>query len=124
MPKGLMCNCKEQSELVDITKNHNAFQKNLKEVALGNWVKLMECPECSQLWKVDEWDKYQTLYAVKVPVKEDWENFDSVSLIKQKMVSNRGGLTETECMWAGCNKKQVKGSAYCINHLYETGARD
>ena len=119
-----MCNCNEQPALVDITNNHSAFQSPLKEIVVGNWVKLMECPECNQLWKVDEWDKYQTLYAVKVPEKEGWGNFDSVSLIKEKMISNRGGLTETKCMWAGCNKMQVKGSAYCINHLYETGARD
>jgi hypothetical protein len=109
--------------LVDITNNHSAFQNTLNEVALGNWVKLMECPKCGQLWKVDEWDKYQVLYAVKVPAKEDWENFDSESLIKEKMVVNRGGLTESKCIWVGCKKIQVKGSAYCIDHLYKTGVR-
>ncbi len=124
MPKGIMCNCNELLNLVDITNKHSAFQGHLNEIAKGNWVTLMECPECNQLWKVDEWDKFQTLYAVKIPEKEGWQDFDNVSLIKDKMISNRGGLTETKCMWADCNNIQVKGSAYCINHLYETGARE
>ena len=119
-----MCNYNEQSTLVEITKNHSAFQSALNKIAAGSWVKLMECPDCAQLWKVDEWDKLQTLYAVKISEKENWERFDSIPLIKEKMVLNRGGLIETECMWAGCNNMQIKGSAYCVNHLYETGARE
>ncbi|MDX2425669.1 MAG: hypothetical protein QNK15_05380 [Cycloclasticus sp.] len=83
----------------------------------------MRCPECGQYYKVDEWDKYQTCYAVKIPSQDNWESFDSESLIKDQMTVNRGGLTNDSCMWSGCNLKQVKGSAYCVNHLYSTGAR-
>ena len=95
----------------------------LNQLDVGDWVLLMQCPDCKQLYKVDEWDKYQTCYAVKIPVSENWVSFDSVSIIKEQMVKNRGGLTNDPCMWSGCEIKQVKGSAFCVNHLYSGGTR-
>lgn len=118
-----MCHCKEQPVLVDITNEHSAFKSKLTQLDVGNWVLLMACPDCNQLWKVDEWDKYQICYAVKVLTQENWESFDNESLIKEQMVKNRGGLEKENCRWSGCNFKQVKGSAFCVNHLYEGGTR-
>ena len=118
-----MCSCEEQPTLVDISNAHSDFTGKLKEIAVGNWVMLMQCPDCNQLWKVDAWDKLQSLYAVKIANDSEWENFDSEALIKERIIENRGGLTPLECMRSGCNQKQVKGSAFCINHLYETGTR-
>jgi len=120
--KGIMCNCTKQMELVDITSHYKDFQNNLILLDRDNWVKLMECSTCKQLWRIDEWDKH-TLYAVKLPIQSGWESFDSKSLIKEKMVMNHGGLSKNKCIWSGCNNMQLKGIAYCINHLYETGAR-
>jgi len=119
-----MCNCNNHNLLFDVTKEYSAFKNNLIVLAHGNWVLLMECPECKQLWKVDEWDKYQTLYAVKLPSKEDWEEYDNQSLIEERIVKNRGGFEKASCMMAKCNNNQVKGSAFCANHMYESGARD
>ena len=115
-----MCNCNEQVNVVDITDCHKGFQKGLIALAFGHWEKLMECSECGQLWKVNEFEKYQTLYAVKVPNLNDWENVGN-ALIKEKIVQDRGVITEQECMYSGCTHQQVKDSAYCIDHLYETG---
>ncbi|NVK88869.1 MAG: metal-binding protein [Gammaproteobacteria bacterium] len=117
------CTCIKQESLVDITRNHSAFKKNLDPVAVGNWERLMRCPVCNQLWKVDEWDKYQDLYAFKLQSAEGWEEFDSVELIKNKIIENRGGLETASCLMAGCVDKQVKGSAYCAHNLYESGTR-
>ncbi len=75
----------------------------------------MQCPTCKQLWKVDEWDKYQTFYAVKIASQENWEEFDSRSLIEEKIIKNKGGLEKEYCMIAKCINKQVKGSAFCAN---------
>lgn len=118
-----MCNCKELPTLVEISNSYVDFKLNLNSLEVGDWVHLMECQDCSQLWKLDEWDKYQNCYAVKLPTKEGWQQFDSESLIKEKMLENRGGVTNQNCIWANCNLNQVKGSAYCINHLWQTGAR-
>lgn len=123
MPKEAMCKCIDKPVLVDISNEHSAFKRPLEKLEVGNWVLLMKCLDCNQLWKIDEWDKYQVSYAVKIPSKENWEGFDSEVLIKQAMIENRGGLTYQRCMQSGCNINQVKGSAYCVNHLYVGGTR-
>lgn len=119
-----MCNCNEQDILVDITDNHTDFKNQMETLAHGNWVLLMECPKCQQLWKVDEWDKYQTLYAIKISSQENWEEIDSRSLIEERIIKNRGGLVAEGCMIAECNNNQVKGSAFCAKHMYESGTHD
>ncbi|MFC6634296.1 metal-binding protein [Microbulbifer taiwanensis] len=118
-----MCHCKLQPNLVDISNSHTEFKSKLDQLEVGDWVFLMQCPDCSQLWKVDEWDKYQQSYAVKITDKESWKKFDCTALIKEKIIENRGGLTCALCQWSDCNSKQVKGSAYCVNHLWSMGAR-
>lgn len=118
-----MCSCEKQRTLIDISNNHVDFKSKLIQLDVGDWVLLMQCPECEQHYKVDEWDKYQTCYAVKISSPESWEAFDSEPLIKEQMIENRGGLTTEECMWSGCALKKVKGSAYCVNHLYAGGTR-
>lgn len=123
MLMGIMCNCQEQSNLVEITNNHPEFKSKLTKLETGNWVLLMICPDCKQLWKVDEWDKYQTCYAVKIPLRDNWEAFDNEPLIKEIMIKSHGGLTESKCLSAGCNLNQLNGSAYCVNHLYAGGTR-
>lgn len=123
MPRETMCNCSEQPILIDISNSHSGFKSKFEQLDVGDWVLLMQCPDCGQHYKVDEWDKYQTCYAVKIASQDNWKSFDSESLIKVKMVVNRGGLTNDPCMWSSCNLKKVKGSAYCVNHLYSTGAR-
>lgn len=124
MSKENMCTCIEQPTLIDISNSHSDFKSRLHQLDVGNWVLLMQCPDCGQHYKVDEWDKYQTCYAVKVPSRDNWESCDSKLLIKNQMVENRGGYTHDLCIWSGCSLKQVKGSAYCVNHLYSTGARE
>ena len=41
----------------------------------------------------------------------------------QFLLASRGGLGIGECKWLGCAETQVKGSAYCLNHLYTSGSR-
>lgn len=118
-----MRNCKEHPELIDISNDYSAFNHSLDQLDAGDWVLLMQCKLCKQLYKVDVWDKLQTIYAVKIPSKENWKAFKSEHLIKERIIKNRGGLTQSYCVWANCNEKQVKGSALCVNHIYSSGAR-
>lgn len=116
-----MCSCQDYSVLIDITQQHAAFKAKLTLLDIGDWVLLMQCPDCQQLYKVDEWDKYQTCYAVKLPLADNWTAFDSESLIKAQIVKQRGGLSEQLCIYAGCHTQQINGSAYCVDHLYASG---
>src|SRR2546426_7991411 len=108
MSTHMRCSCSQQEALVDITNSHSEFTGNLNVIEFGNWVKLMQCPDCGQLWRVEEWDKYQTLYALKVASNVGWEKIDSTRLIKERMVRNRGGLENSKCMWEKCSLNGVK----------------
>jgi len=118
-----MCNCKENPELIDISNNYTSFNQSLDQLDVGEWALLMQCKLCKQLYKVDVWDKLQTIYAVKIPLKENWKVFEADHLIKERIIKNRGGLTQGDCAWINCNEKQVKGSAFCVNHIYSSGTR-
>jgi hypothetical protein len=63
-------------------------------------------------------------FVARIPPGVKWEAFDASPLQKQFLIQSRGGLTEDECQWFGCQGKTVKGVAYCVEHLYETGARE
>ncbi|PSJ48303.1 metal-binding protein [Zobellella taiwanensis] len=118
-----MCKCESFGILVEISNSYSEFTNNLEPISYGNWVKLMKCSKCSQLWVVEEWDKYQSIHAVKIGSELNWESFDYSSQIKEKMIENRGGLGTSRCLHVGCSNMQVKTSAYCIQHLYASGAR-
>ena len=118
-----MCNCKEQPALIGVSNNYVDFNSTLNQLDVGNGVLLMSCPDCNQLWRVSEGDKYEACYAEKISTPDNWEAFDSVPRIKAKMIEDRGGLTERYCMWSKCDKKQVKGDTLCIDHLWITRSR-
>lgn len=118
------CNCSNLNRLVDVSDISPDFENNLTEISEGNWVKLMRCPSCGQLWRVDVWDKLQIQFAVKLDSEDGWEHVDTTALQKQFLLESRGGNEEgTSCIWAGCDLPAVKGVVYCIEHLYKTGAR-
>ncbi|MFZ6749047.1 hypothetical protein [Undibacterium sp. Ren11W] len=123
MSINLKCSCIQRNPLVEITDGYHSFTDTLNTIEFGNWVKLMQCSECLQYWKLDEWDKYQTLYAVKIQNKDNWEKYDGTSLIKARIIQNRGGLESVQCLWENCGLNAVRASAYCVDHLYDNGAR-
>jgi hypothetical protein len=76
------CCCKQQAELIDLEDAPRGFEASLIKKDIGNWVYLMECPECGQLWRIDIWDKYKTQFAFKLPAVEGWESVDIIPLQK------------------------------------------
>lgn len=91
-------------------------------VASTGWRLLLRCPSCGQLWKMDEYDKYQTQLAMKVSNAPDWDTDDTIER-KAYLLASRGGLGTDVCGWIDCPNTQLRGSAYCVDHLYATGAR-
>lgn len=83
----------------------------------------MQCPECNQLYKTEEWDKDQTCYSVKTDSQEAWQSLDTDSLIKERMVRQAGGLRPESCLRSDYDQQQVKGKANCFHNLYSTGIR-
>ncbi|MBB5358049.1 hypothetical protein HDE76_001255 [Rhodanobacter sp. ANJX3] len=118
-----MCLCATLPDAVYIDYQPSAFVGSMVQLAVGNWVELCRCSSCGQLWRIDEWDKYQVQVAIKVSAVEGWDSFDFKPIQLKLLVNARGGLTNECCAWANCNHHAVKGVAYCAEHLYDTGAR-
>ena len=118
-----MCDCNKKTKIVNISSGYNDFIEHMDDIDFKDWLLLKQCRDCRQLWIVDEWDKYQSLYATKVQSEINWKESDRDSLIKEQIIINHGGLADDSCMWAGCKNRQVKGSAFCIEHMYEQGIR-
>lgn len=119
----MRCNCGRRRDLVEIGQSYTDFVAGMRCLETGDWVKLLQCPECGQLWRTDEWDKYQTLYAFKLSSPEGWESTDMKPMIKERIVENHGGLDTSYCLAKNCKQRALKGRAYCVDHFYETGAR-
>lgn len=99
------------------------FLDSLEEKAVSpRWKRLCVCPECGESWAVDEWDKYEDQMVTRVSNAQTWDE-DSEETRKRLLQESRGGLDDAPCIWAGCQKKRVRGVVYCIDHLYATGAR-
>jgi hypothetical protein len=119
----MSCSCSKLPSLINVGAHHE-LMGHLEKLKTGDWVSLCRCRECGQHWRVDDWDKLQVQFAVKISDTSRWEEFDITHLQKQYLIEKRGGLTEEICNWVDCSKHRVKGVAYCVDHLYATGTRE
>ena len=95
-----------------------------KRVGQANWRNLLVCELCNCHWRTDEFDKYNQGFVLKLGAyQDDWAELSTEPEEKQLLLETRGGVLNEPCVWANCGKPKVKGSAYCIDHLYETGVR-
>ncbi|MGF6569119.1 hypothetical protein ABH945_001195 [Paraburkholderia sp. GAS333] len=120
--KPMKCDCHDQPAIRRIDGVVPKLFPGFRLVDTAHWRALVRCPMCGQLWAVDEWDKYQIQFAVKVEDAKGWNASDE-ALRKEYLVQSRGENATAKCMWNGCEKNQLNGSAYCVDHLYATGAR-
>ena len=119
----MKCKCNNLPSQFYFSDAASKFSQKLSEVAIGDWVKLYECTVCKTLWAIDVWDKYTWQVVFKISDREKWESEITVDKRKQLLLNSRGGLTDEICIYANCNKKRVRGVVYCLDHLYNTGAR-
>ncbi len=121
----MSCNCNKLNTIVDVEAAPPDFDKNLKIIKEDTWRNLKQCKTCGQLWRVDIWDRLQTQFAVKLETDKNWVAIDTIELQKDFLLNSRGGTDPNKiCIWASCNLPAVKNVVYCINHLYDTGARN
>ena len=119
----MKCNCRDQPATQRVDRMIRQLFPEFDYVDTANWKALLRCRHCAQLWAVDEWDKYQIQLAVKITDEVDWQTSDE-AYRKAHLTQSRGGTGNANCMWSDCSNKQLKGSAYCVDHLYTTSVRD
>jgi hypothetical protein len=119
----MSCQCSQLSGIVRL-EDYPSIEKDSDEVESGDWLRLVRCRSCGQLWSLDEPDKYRRQFAIKIAKQEGWREFDTTPLRREFLVQSRGGLTDERCIWSGCSGRRVRGVVYCAEHLYQTGARE
>src|ERR1022692_2507556 len=119
----MSCACSKLPQLVRIDARCD-LPERLEESELRSWIKLSRCRICGQYWRVDEWDKFHTQFAVKINDPAHWQEYDDLPLRKKFLLESRGGITNEKCIWQGCTNNRVKGVVLCIDHLFQTGARE
>jgi len=119
----MKCKCAKLPDAFYLDEGPRGFEKALTRQDTGNWTWLGTCPRCGALWAVDEHDKYQHQAVTRVTSREGCDATDTTELRKQLLLESRGGTTDAECIWVGCHGKAVAGVVYCLEHLWETGAR-
>ena len=119
----MKCICKDMQSILYLEDTSDSFLDNLELIDSTNAYDLYKCTRCKQHWRINNLDKFIHQFVIKLNSIEDWENKDFSSSEKKFILEYRGGLSDKECMKYGCNKKCVKDTAYCIDHLYELGVK-
>jgi hypothetical protein len=123
----MSCDCANLPEYDYYTPGRSLSRKIrpvTKIVARENWRELLRCEICGTHWRIDAADKYQERFAWKVGTfRPDWATPDFPDQEKALLLQRRGGEIDEKCVWLRCEKRKVRGVAYCIDHLYATGAR-
>jgi len=95
------------------------YFKKMKEVGTSNngWKKVLYCEQCGQNWLVDEYDKVQYLFAIKIDDPENLSENDYLELHKDFLLKAHNGESSQVCQMAGCNTKAVNDFAFCAECL-------
>jgi hypothetical protein len=95
----------------------------LELVERHGWYSLYQRRSDGSYWRLDQEDKYQGSYIVRISIPETWRTFDATHLEKQLLLAQRGGLAAERCLVAGCASTAIRKSAFCLDHTYERGVR-
>ena len=118
----MKCTCASRPDAFYLESDRTIFMSSLREQAAENWKRLYRCESCGEYWAVDEWEKYGHQVASRATSSTEWDTA-SEGRRKKLLLDSRGGTTDEQCIWAGCSGHRVRGVAFCIDHLYDTGAR-
>jgi hypothetical protein len=121
----MKCKCSSLPDLFYLAEGPQGFEKGLTKLDAKDWMKFLECPECGDLWAVDEkdiMDKRFLEVVCRIKSRDEWPTTIPTQKRKQLLLASRGSTTDQKCVWKDCDKNQVKGVFLCIDHLYEAGA--
>ncbi|MCJ8300148.1 MAG: hypothetical protein MJK13_14600 [Pseudomonadales bacterium] len=90
--------------------------KNLGVINDG-WSAVLSCPICSQTWRVDEYDKIQSLFALKIDSPNDLSEAKFLGIHKSYLIKEHGGESSKICLMARCGNNAVKDFAFCADCL-------
>jgi hypothetical protein len=118
------CECDRLPKTFYLDEAPDGWLGGLVEDRTGNWKTLQHCTTCNRYFSIDAWDKLQHQVVALIEEPREWEaEADSVGRRQALLLRSRGGTGEGECAWTGCHSARVRGVAYCLDHLWESGTR-
>ena len=101
----------------------NRIESEFELIDRKDWYKLYRNKKDNLYWRLDEWDKYQEQYFVRLESTENWSTYDDKELRIELLKLHRG-TTDKKCTWKGCKNKALIDLAICEFHAYtEMGIR-
>ncbi|SHJ45161.1 hypothetical protein SAMN02745181_2100 [Rubritalea squalenifaciens DSM 18772] len=118
----MSCHCTDLPETLYLQQAPHGWHHRLLQKTCGQHASLFQCADCEQYWAIDFPRREEPQVVTRISDPDQWQPAGDASR-KQLLTHSRGGTTETPCIWAGCGAPTVHQTIYCIDHLYETGAR-
>ena len=88
-----------------------------------DWHRLYRNKTDNSFWRLDEWDKYQEQFFVRLESTDNWTEYDDRNL-RIELLKKYRGTTDEKCTWKGCDKNALTEMAICEFHAYtEMGLR-
>jgi hypothetical protein len=97
---------------------HDRINTDFELIEKKEWYLLYQNKTDKTYWRLDQYDKLQQQYFVKVDNLERWEDFDDKELRIELLKKTRGVIKE-KCMWSQCERNRLKDLVYCERHAYE-----
>lgn len=87
------------------------------------WYRLYRNKKDKSYWRLDEWDKYQEQFFVRLESTDNWTEYNDQNL-RIELLKKHRGTTDQKCTWKDCEKNALTNMAICEFHAYtEMGLR-
>ena len=83
------------------------------------WRGILVCPECSQTWLVEIYDKLQYLFAIKIDDPSNASETKLLAIHIDSFLEKHGGESDVDCQMAGCENRAVNDFAFCAECLIQ-----
>ncbi len=114
------CNCNTQPDFLDIhpdkLEDFLAGFDQLEGSAYQGIYHLYACNACGGLWIID--DTTRGPMAVRVESESELIGFDERPYRRELCIVMHGGLSNTKCMYRGCEQHALRGGVFCVDHVY------
>jgi hypothetical protein len=110
-----MCRCSDLGDYKEIWDDNKSFTVGFAVVGHRGDVELRRCETCGTYWQVDVG---RGGLAIRVTHPDQWDSFDDRPVRLRQLVDFHGGVAEGKCAWKGCERKPLKGMAFCPHHAY------
>lgn len=99
------------------------IQSEYELIDRKDWYLLYRNKKDNSFWRLDEWDKYQEQFFVRLDSTENWTSYDDKELRMDLLKTSRG-TTDKKCNWKDCDRNALTNMVICEFHAYtEMGLR-